>query len=222
MFIIIIGGGRTGKAILQAAAQDHIEAVVIEKELAQAEEISLQFDCTVIHADATASDILETAGVRNAEAVIATTASDAVNLMCLMLAKQSGVKRLVGSVSDEAHVEIFKELGIECVENPHRLNGRYLYRAIRHPGVKDFLTLSDGAEIIETEIGNSSALIGQDLSTIATQKLLPKDTLVVAIVRNNQLVIPKGSTQFIAGDKISILVTQTALPAIIQALRPDQ
>lgn len=220
MFIIIIGGGRTGKAILQAAAQDNLEAVVIEKELAEAEEIGREFDCTVIHADATTSGILENAGVARADAVIATTDSDGVNLMCLMLAKQAGVKKLVSSVSQEAHIGIFQQLGIESVENPHRLNGRYLYRAVRHPGVKDFLTLADGAEIIEAEIGMTSTLIGQDLRTIAAQKWLPKDTLVIAIVRKNRLVIPNGDTRLAAGDKISVLVTQAVLSSVIRTLNP--
>ena len=139
MHIIIIGSGRTGKHVIEAAVKDNHDVFVIEKNKEIADWVASHFDCVVIHADATSIEALKEANAEKADAIIVTTNDDAVNSLVILLAKQLGVNRLVSSVNNEEHLSVFEQLGTDTVESPYRLNGRYLYRAVQGPNVKEFL-----------------------------------------------------------------------------------
>jgi trk system potassium uptake protein TrkA len=143
MHIIIIGSGKTGKHIIDAAVKDQNEVFVIEKNKELADWVATNYDCVVIHGDATKVEILKEANAEKADAIIVSTNDDAVNMLVILLAKQLGIKRLVSSVNNEDHIPVFEQLGIDTVESPYRLNGKYLYRAVQGGNVKDFLDLGD-------------------------------------------------------------------------------
>jgi K+ transport systems, NAD-binding component len=146
--------------------------------------------------------------VKSADAMISTTNDDAVNLMVMMLGKELGVKRLISSVTDDEHLSLFDELGIATVGNPFRLNGQFLYRTLQRPGVKDFMDLGNGAEIVEITVSPGAPLINKDLQQINEKSLLPKESLVVAIKRKNNLIVPDGDTVIYADDLVTLFTRE--------------
>jgi len=138
MHIVIVGIGRTGRRIVELATRDQHEVVVIDHDAERAAAASQDFDCIVMHADATSSNILEEAGTTGTDALITTTPDDAVNLMVMMLGRKLGARQLLSSVSNPAHIRLFQEMGVHIVESPHRLNGQYFYRAVQRPSIRDF------------------------------------------------------------------------------------
>ncbi|MBK7873621.1 MAG: TrkA family potassium uptake protein [Saprospiraceae bacterium] len=138
MHIIIVGSGRTGKHVIESAINDRQDVYVIEKNKEAADWVATHYDCIVINADATNIETLREAKADRADAIIVTTNDDAVNSLVILLAKQLGVNRLVSSVNNEDHISVFENLGIDTVESPYRLNGRYLYRAVQGANVKEF------------------------------------------------------------------------------------
>jgi trk system potassium uptake protein TrkA len=204
MYVIIIGAGRTGSTVIDLATNDDHEVVVIERDTELAEEVSATYDCLVINADAASKDILLEAGIEEADALISTTESDSVNLMITMFGKQYGVETLVSSINDPAHMELFEDLGVNLVESPHRLNGQYLYRAVQHPAIQDFMPVAGEAEIFEATVDEGAPIDGLSLIDADKEDLLPEETIIVAIVRDDELLIPQGDTGIQAGDTVTV------------------
>jgi len=210
MYIIVVGAGRTGSKVIELATQDDNEVVVIERDQELAEAVSATYDCMVIDADAASNEILLEAGVREADALICTTENDSVNLMISMLGKQYGVETLVSSINDPQHMELFGDLGVSIVESPHELNGQYLYRAVQRPAIRDFMEIGDGAEIFELTVEDGAPIAGQNLMDADSEGLLPEETVIVAIVRNDELHIPHGDSDIQAGDTVTIFAKNGA------------
>jgi trk system potassium uptake protein TrkA len=214
MHIIIIGAGKTGKHVIQAAIEDGNEVYVIEKNTDLAQRTAASHDCIVIHADASNIETLREAKADKADALVVTTNDDAVNMLVILLAKQLGVKRLVSSVNNDDHFPIFEQMGIDTVESPYRLNGRFLYRAIKGPKVKEFLDLGDGIEIIELRVSEKSILNQMLIKEINKQRILPRETRIIVIKRNNKIIIPEGETDVRSGDLIAALVLSRNISAV--------
>lgn len=208
MYLIVIGAGRTGRHVIELADKDGQEVVVLEKDEAKAQWASANLDCLVINADASSVEKLKEAGGEQADGMIATTNDDAVNLLVMMLGKEMGIKRLISSVTDDEHLKLFNELGIDTIGNPFRLNGQFLYRTLQRPGVKDFMDLGNGAEIIEVKVKEGAPLIDKNLQEINETKLLPNQSLVVAIKRDKKLIIPDGTTKILQNDMVTLFTRE--------------
>jgi trk system potassium uptake protein TrkA len=219
MYVIIIGAGRTGRTVIDLATQDDHEVVVIERTTELAEEVSATYDCMVINADAASKDIMLEAGVEEADALISTTESDSVNLMVTMFGKQYGVETLVSSINDPAHMELFEDLGVNIVESPHQLNGQYLYRAVQHPAIQDFMPIAADAEIFEATVDEDAPIAGLSLIDADREDLLPEETIIVAIVRGDELLIPQGQTEIKQGDVMTIFAGNGADRQITEIFR---
>lgn len=205
MHIIIVGSGRTGKHVIESAVKDDHDVYVIEKNKTASEWIATHFDCIVINSDATSIEALKQAKAEKADAIIVTTDDDAVNSLVILLAKQLGVKRLVSSVNNEEHLPIFEQLGIDTVESPYRLNGKYLYRAVQGPNVKEFLDLGDGFEVLEMVVEETAKVANKLIKELNKERILPKETRIVLIKRNNQVIIPDGETRIFIKDVVVVL-----------------
>ncbi|MFB6282595.1 MAG: TrkA family potassium uptake protein [Halobacteria archaeon] len=217
MYIIVVGAGRTGSKVIELATQDDHEVVVIERDSELAEEASATYDCMVINADAASKEILLEAGIEEADALISTTESDSVNLMISMLGKQYGVENLVSSINDPQHMELFGDLGVNIVESPHELNGQYLYRAVQRPKIQDFMEIAGEAEIFEVTVDEGAPVAGLSLSDADREDLLPEETIIVAIVRDGELLIPRGGTDFQAGDTVTVFARNGATDRVTGA-----
>lgn len=205
MHIIIVGAGRTGKHVIEAAVKDNHDVFVIEKNKSVADWVATHFDCVVINSDATNIEALKEANATKADAIIITTNDDAVNSLVILLAKQMGVKRLVSSVNIEDHLPVFEQLGTDTVESPYRLNGRYLYRAVQGPNVKEFLDLGDGFEVLEMVVKEKSQIANKLIKELKIEKILPSDALIILIKRNSQIIIPDGESRVFVKDIVVVL-----------------
>lgn len=217
MYIIVVGAGRTGSKVIELATQDDHEVVVIERDQELAEEASVTFDCKVINADAASKEVLLEAGIEEADALISTTESDSVNLMISMLGKQYGVESLVSSINDPQHMDLFGDLGVNIVESPHKLNGQYLYRAVQRPSIEDFMEIAGEAEIFEITVDEDAPIAGLSLSDADGKDLLPEETILVAIVRGDELLIPRGQTDIQAGDTVTVFARNGASGRVTDA-----
>lgn len=221
MYLIIVGAGKIGRNLIEMATGEGNDVVVIEEDEEVANEISSEFDCLVLNADATESNLLEEAGVDRADAVISTTNIDAVNTMVMLLAREYDVPSLVSVVHDPVHIPIFENIGVNIIENPQRLIADYLYHSVRYPGVQDFMELSEDSEFIEIEPQDGAPVTRRPLSDIRRTGILPEDVLVAAIERNSDVLTPKGDTVMLSGDLVTVLVNDEELDVVLSAFGHD-
>lgn len=222
MYLVIVGAGDTGTSLIDLAVNEGNEVVVIEQNRKRAEAASDQFDCLVLHDDATNNGTLTDAGVDRADAVISTTDVDAVNIMVMLLAREHDVPNLVSVVHDRDHIPIFEQIGATLVENPQQLIASHLYHSVRYPGVLDFIDLGDNTELIETTVESGSLIAGQLLATAKEDGLLPEEALIVALKRGEEIISPKGGTRLDPGDEVTIITHDADLKDTVDVFTADE
>ena len=89
-----------------------------------------EFDVPVFHADIAKGKILEEADVKHANAIIATTKDDSVNLMAIILGKHYQVEYLITMLQDEEHRTMFEKLGAQVLSQPEKLIAQKLFSLI--------------------------------------------------------------------------------------------
>jgi trk system potassium uptake protein TrkA len=221
MYVIVVGAGAIGSQVIELAIGGGNEVVVIERDEDIADEAAGEYDCLVLHADATTAKTLEDAGADRADAIISTTDVDATNIMVMLLAQELGIPSLVSVVHDPEHMGVFRKIGVNVLENPQRLIAEYLYRAVQRPAVEDFMHLAGGAEIFEITVGRNAPIAGKTLQTADREGLLDEDVLVVAVERNSNVLTPKGGTEIRAGDIVSVFSKRGFAPDVMRTFSSE-
>ena len=130
MYLIIVGAGAVSKQLISVAQEQGHKVAIIEKNADRARDIMREFNLQVFHADIAQGKILEEAGIDRADAIIATTKDDSVNLMAMVLAKEYGVKNLITLLQENEHRAMFEKLGIQVLSDPEKLIAQKLYSFI--------------------------------------------------------------------------------------------
>lgn len=130
MYLIIIGAGAVTKQLIAVAKKQKHQVIVIEKDRERAREVMQEFDVRIFNANIARGKILEEAGVERADAIIATTKDDSVNLMAMVLGKQYQVKNLITLLQEAEHQAMFEKLGVRVLSDPQKLIAQELYSFI--------------------------------------------------------------------------------------------
>ncbi|GAA0235782.1 potassium channel family protein [Haladaptatus pallidirubidus] len=222
MYLIIIGAGSIGSQLIKLATKQNNDVVVIENNSEVAERAASTYDCLVINGDATVIDTLDEAGAHQADAIISTTDKDATNIMVMLLAQELKIPSLVSVVHNPAHMQVFRQIGVNVLENPQHLIAEYLYRAVQRPSVKDFMHLGDNAEVFEITATQGSKIAGMSLLEADEQGLFGDDVLIVAIQRDQSVITPRGETAIQAGDLVTVFSKRGFAPDVMQLFMDEE
>jgi trk system potassium uptake protein TrkA len=204
MYIIVVGAGRVGESLVKIATERKHNIAVVDKDENRCTEIAEKYDVMAIYGDSTIKSILEDAGARRADALAATTKDDAVNLLTVLVGKELKIPSLVSLVSQPEHALMFRRIGVNVMENPASAVAEYLYRILQRPSIRDFMSIGGGeAEIFEIVVTDKAFVVGKTLDSL---KLAQKDALIVAITRDDGLIIPRGDTVIKEGDRVTVFV----------------
>ncbi|EMA22967.1 potassium channel family protein [Haloarcula amylolytica] len=216
MYIVIVGAGDIGSPLLEIATAGGNEVVAIERDEERAERASRQYDCLVINDDATSKDTLEDAGADRADALISTTDQDATNIMVCLLAQELEVPDIVSVVHNPEHMNVFRQIGVNTMQNPQRLIAEYLYRAVKRPSIVDFMRIGEQAEVFEITVTPGAPIAGKTLQEANTEGLIGGQTLIVAIERNGEgdPITPRGDTRIEANDLLTVYSGDGATPEV--------
>ena len=181
--------------------EDKHEIAIIEKDKDLSQEISREMDVLVINGDGTQIKTLEGVNAKSADAFVASTRKDEMNLLSALVAKNMGVTTVISRVSNPENKEVFKKLGIDHVISPETTAAEYIGKIIRRPDAVDLAILGRrDVEILEFVVDNKSEVID-----MAVKDLTPKGYLIIAVHKGSELVIPKGDTVIEEGDEVLVL-----------------
>ena len=216
MYIIIVGAGDIGTPLIDVATRSGNDVVVIEEEADRADRIAEDYDCLVLHGDATIKETLEDAEADRADAIISTTAEDATNIMISLLATEFEIPAILSVVHNTDHMDLYRRIGVNTMENPQELIAEHLYRAVARPAIKDFLRIADEAEVFEIIVTEDAPIEGVTLAEAADRDLIPDDVLIVAIERDGRdaPLTPQGDTEIRAGDEVTVYSAFGATPEL--------
>ena len=158
--------------------------------------------------------MLETAGCRGAAALVAVTGQDEANLIACQLAKkQFEVPRAAARVNNPKNTESLKKLGVDITMCSTEILTRLLEREVETSALRHVMSLSGGqADLTEVLLPTDFALAGQTL----TQAPIPPEVVLVSITRNGRLLIPRGGTVLLPGDRVLCLARDEGLRQLMR------
>jgi trk system potassium uptake protein len=215
MYVVSAGGGRIGRYIARDMSDKGHEVTVIELLGERCEQLVAETQVLVIEGDACDVRYQDQAHVDRADVFVATTHEDKDNLVACQLAKiEFGVGRAISRVNTPKNVEIFDALGIEPVSST-RLISELLEHEFSVGALVHLTNLKGGrAELVELKIPADSTAPPIAIRDLA----LPKQSVLVAIFRGDQTVIPSGDTELLPGDDVVALTTNDREQALTRAL----
>ena len=209
MRVAIAGAGSGGTAIardLHAAGHD---VLVLEQDPELVERRRAELDVTWLAADACEVSSLDAAGLATVDVVVAATGDDEDNLVISLLAKQEfAVPRVVARVNNSKNQWLFNESwGVDVSVSTPQLLTALVEEAVSVGALVRLLQFQGGtAPLVEITLAEDSPSAGMAIADIG----VPRDATVVAVVRDDRLVVPRGDTVLQVGDEVLLLVTAEA------------
>jgi trk system potassium uptake protein TrkA len=212
--MVIIGAGNIGLGVAQALEQGprRVRAKLIELDRSQAETAADALERTVVlNGDGLDAEMLEEAGIAQADAVLAVTNDDKTNMLAAVRAKTMGCPLAIVLVNDPALAPLMAPLGIDAYINPRATTVSSILRHVRHGRVRRIYSIGDGeAEMIEAQVLSSSPIAGQRIRDID----FPEGALVGALMKKGVFHKPRGETRVEEGDLILIFALAADVPEV--------
>lgn len=203
MKVIIIGGGRSLYFLAQTFGRKGHTVTIINLDAAECARLAGQIDATIVHGDGSDQRILEEAGARAADVVLAATPSDPDNLIACHLARtRFTVPRAIALVNDPDNQSVFRDLGIDGISTALTVASLIEQRAALDQ-VTNLIPAGDGkVTISEVTLAESFPQAGRPIAEIE----FPRDALIAVVIRDGETIIPRGDTELSVGDRV-LLVT---------------
>ncbi|WP_052887716.1 potassium channel family protein [Thermogemmatispora carboxidivorans] len=215
MYIIIGGGGDIGYYLTKTLLNQGHEVLLLEKDATRYQALSEELGEAVVRGDACEARVMEDAGVKRADVVIAVTGEDDDNLViCQMAKRRFNVNRTIARLNNPKHEKIFQKLGIDITVSPTKAILSLIEAEIPTTRFVPLMKLRRaGLDFVELRIPAESPTIGKTLREIN----LPRNSNLALIVRNNQPIIPNADTVIEEDDEIFALVSPEGEDAIRKA-----
>jgi trk system potassium uptake protein len=212
MRIIIVGAGEVGFHIAQKLALEDKEVVVVDKDPVVLDRMLEHMDVQTIVGSGSSPAVLEQAGIKEADILLAVTDSDEINLVACTFANllAPGLTKLARIRNEEytRYRDSLSTLGIEVVINPEVEVIKSIERLMGAPDAVDISEFGGGkVRLIGLWIRRGSELAGTPLTKLREQAGT-KRLIIGAIIRNERLIIPTGEDIVQAGDLIYFICEQ--------------
>jgi len=214
--ITIIGGGSTGLMLAEMIEQKGLAVKIIEKREAKCEFLASRLEkATIIHGDGTSQDLLQEENIQNTDIFLAVTNDEEANILGALLAKQMGAKKVFSLINRIDYNPIVSRVGIDGVINPRHAAISRILHFIRKGKIISVAPLRD-------EKAEAFEFIALETSEITTRPLkdirFPKGTIVGAIVRGDDILIPDGNTAIAPGDRVIVFSPRDRIPDLQKLL----
>lgn len=208
MKVLIIGAGNLGYYLAKNLLEKGDKVSVIEIDKSRCEFIKNELNIPVIRGDGTTPEALEKAAPDRFDAVVVVTGKDEDNLIaCEIAKKQFGVKKTVSRSNNPKNASLMKRMGIDIVVDTTQIITDLVEHEIDGAAVQVMANISNSDAVIsEYKIPDKWKKSGKSVMELD----IPPDCVLIYILRNNSLMIPRGNTIIMAGDEITALAIGSA------------
>jgi trk system potassium uptake protein TrkA len=207
MYVLIVGGGRTGTQLARFLIQQNHEVHIVENRKDVLGRIHRDLPTESVHEGAPVDpQVLEQAGIARADAVAACTTSDEVNLVLCYIARQRyQVRRTIARINNPRNAWLFtKTFNVDVAVNQAEILARLIEEEMSMGDMVTLLKLRRGNySLVEEKVPEGARGIG-----VAIKDLGMDHVVIAAIIRQGEVIVPRGITQFEAGDEV-LAITDT-------------
>jgi trk system potassium uptake protein TrkA len=229
MKIVILGAGQVGRtAAYQLAREEANEVTVVDTNETLLRDLQDRLDIRTVCGNASYPTILEAAGAKEADILVALTSSDETNMMACEVAytlyrTPTKIAR-IRSAEYTRHAKLFsaEALSVDVWISPEQLVTEYIERLIRYPGALQVLDFADGrVRLVGLSARKGGLLVGQALRNLRAH--IPNtEGRVVAIYRNGRSVLPTGDTVIEDGDEVFFLAAKDDIKRFMIEMRKEE
>ncbi|MDD5238032.1 MAG: NAD-binding protein [Candidatus Omnitrophica bacterium] len=216
MYIIIVGAGKVGYFLAKRLLKSKHTVSIVEKNRDICEDIAKELEALVINGDACDPRILQEAGIERADVLAAVTGEDEDNLIICQVAKERfGVQRTVGRVNNPDNEHTFAELGIDVPVDSTNIIAKIIEEEVSFSDFVNLMSFKRGKlAIVRVDLPADSPVINKEVKNIE----LPQDSVLVSIVRSEEVIVPKGDTVLKVGDDVIALTLIGNEPQLLNLL----
>ena len=216
MYIVIVGAGKVGYFLTKRLVCGKHTVSIVDKDNQLCEEIAKELEALVINGDGCDPNILKQAGIERADVVAAVTGDDEDNLIICQLAKELfKVHRAVGRVNNPDNEHTFAELGVDVPVDSTKIIAKIIEEEVSFSDFVNLMSFKRGKlAIVRLDLPDDSPVINKQVQDIQ----LPPDSVLVSIVRGEEVIVPKGNTLLMPGDDIIAITLIGNEPELLNLL----
>jgi trk/ktr system potassium uptake protein len=218
MFVLIAGGGRTGATLAHTLIAQGHEVRVIEHRRDVLAHLHRELPTQVIHeGNAANPQVLEEADIRRAQVVAASMVTDADNLaLCFLARKLYAVPRTIACINNPRNAWLFDDrFHVDVALNQAQILASLIEEEMSLGDMMTLLKLRRGRySLVEEKIPPGAHAVGLSIEELA----LPKKSVIAAVLRHGEILIPRGSLRFEVGDEVLAIVDHDAAPELAALL----
>ena len=222
MKILIAGTGKVGASVAQQLSAEGYDLTLIDKNESVLENIIEQLDVMSYCGNCATQTALLSAGVQEADLLIASTGADEVNLLCCMMAQSLNPNiRTIARIRDPEYSEqvhiLRDKLTLSLVVNPEQQAAKEIERLLKYPGFLKRDSFAKGkVEIVELKVDAKNPMNGKPLMELG--KITRAKVLVCAVLREGHVVVPSGDFVLQENDRIFVTAPVDNLTALLGGL----
>ena len=222
MKVIIIGGGQVGTYIAKLLLNNNCSVMVIENRVNVLEKLKKDIPLeNIIYGSGTEPNVLESAGIAETDVVAAVTGADETNLVASTIAKfEFDVPRIIARVNNPKNAWLFNSgMGVDVCLNQADLMAHLV---VEEMDLKNILTLMKvdrgDYSIVQVKVSSESKAISKTIRDL----VIPEKSLLIAITRGGDLIIPRGDVVIKEDDNILALADAGAQVIINELFGSDK
>ncbi len=224
MKIVIVGIGKLGEYLAKSLVKEGHAVTLVDVDFASNQDIINNEDLNYIDGNGLDVSVLKEAGVPEADLLISVMEQDEQNTMCCLLAKKLGVKHTIARIRTPEYansVELLKEdLGLSMTINPEKLTAQHIARILSIPSALDATIFFKGRiQMISLKVKEKNYLEGLTIANL--NKKLKGRIIVCAVERDNEIIIPRGTTKIQAKDILHITGTPKNIKEFLKLVDLD-
>lgn len=203
MKIIITGGGKTIYFLAKQFITEGHNVTIINRDPEESQTLSHQLDATILLGDGSDPETLEQAGAGSADVLLSMTSHDHDNLVtCQIASKEFDVPRTIALVNNPENEEIFRKLGASLIFSATRIITSLLEQETGFMAITNLMAVAQGkVNVSEVRLSENAPVLGKSLEELK----LPEGFLLATIIRNDEVLVPRGSTILQAHDQLILI-----------------
>ena len=220
MFVIIVGGGKTGSQLASQLLNGGHKVRLIEDRPDVLKRLREELpDEVIVDGDGSSPSVLEGAGIEAAQVLAAVTGEDEDNLVVTTLARfEFGVRRIIARVNNPKNTWLFTpDMGVDVALCQSDILAKLIAEEMSIGDMMTLLKLRKGEySIVEEKVDPRAVVVGKILRDIN----LPSQCVFVAVIRKGQLIVPNGNTELAPVDEVIALVHASQVSTLAELLGP--